>query len=193
MHRTSVPSKADVMIRRWAGITGRDQLLPALDAIFFESSGTKTFASEADRQSFRERWLGRYLAQEPDCAYVALGRNGELAGYLVGSLGDPGKTPRVGDSGSVKDFAALTRAYPAHLHVNLSPAYRNRGIGAMLIEAFVADAVSAGSPGVHVVTGAGSRNINFYERNGFSELGRAKSNAREVVFLGRRLGASETA
>ena len=183
----------DIVIRRWSNIAENERLLPALDAIFFEASGTKSFASEADRHAFRDQWLGRYLERDREWAYLAFDTNDTLAGYLIGSLEDPARTPRFRDVGYFKDFAALTVAYPAHLHVNLTPAYRNLGIGAKLIDTFAADAARAGAEGVHVVTGDDARNIGFYVRNGFRELGRAKSNTNEVVFLGRRLSAAETA
>jgi len=193
MNRASKSSSDDVAIQRWSDIPQREQFLPALEVIFFEASGTKSFAGEADRQVFRERWLGRYLEHDPQWSYLAFDTNGKLAGYLLGSLDDPARTPRFGDIDYFKDFAALTLAYPAHLHVNLAPAYRNLGIGARLIDTFAVDAARTGAPGVHVVTGAGARNIGFYVRSGFHELGRARSGTYEVVFLGRRLSAAETA
>lgn len=177
----------DIGIRRWSEITSRGALLPAIDAIFFESSGTKTFADEETRRTFRERWLGRYLTHDPQWAYVAMTADGTVAGYLVGSLDDPARSARFFDIAYFKDFAALTGEYPAHLHVNLAPQFRGAGIGAALVDAFGADAARAGASGMHVVTGTGMRNIGFYERNGFRELGRAMSNGHEVVFLGRKL------
>jgi GNAT superfamily N-acetyltransferase len=182
-----------ITIRRWSEIADKDKLMPALDVIFFEASATKSFASEKERATFRERWLGRYLVHEPQWAYVACDADGSVAGYLVGSIDDPRRSGRYGDVGYFLNFADLTESYPAHLHVNLAPTYRNRGIGADLIAAFAADAAKAGAIGLHVVTGAGSRNVHFYERNGFRELARATFNAHEVVFLGRSLARPETA
>ncbi len=181
-----------IAIRRWSEIADKDSLMPALDAIFFEASATKSFASAAERSAFHERWLGRYLAHEPQWAYVARAADGSVAGYLVGSIDDP-RHSRHADVGYFLDFADLTESYPAHLHVNLAPRYRNRGIGADLIAAFAADAAQAGAAGLHVVTGASSRNVRFYERNGFRELARATFNAHNIVFLGRRLAPPETA
>ncbi len=176
-----------ISICRLSEIADKDSLMPALDAIFFEASATKSFAGAKERAAFRERWLGRYLAHEPQWAYVARDADGVVAGYLVGSIDDPRLSGRYGDVGYFLDFADLTASYPAHLHVNLAPGYRNRGIGAELIAAFAADAAKAGAAGMHVVTGGASRNVRFYERNGFRELERATFNAHEVVFLGRRL------
>lgn len=186
-------ARRGISIHRWSEVSDRERLTPALDAIFFEASATKSFAGAAERAAFRERWLGRYLAHEPEWAYVALDAGGGLVGYLVGSLADPAKSERSADIGYFRTFAALTAAYPAHLHVNLAPEHRGRGIGAKLVAVFCADAARAGAPGVHVVTGAGSRNVGFYERNGFRALARDVFNGHEVVLLGRRLGSLETA
>ncbi len=186
-------AQSDISIRRWTDVADAERLIPALDAIFFEASATKSFANEASRRAFRERWLGRYLTQEPEWAYLALDRGETLAGYLVGSVDEPARSGTNGDTGDIKDFAALSRQYCAHLHVNLAPDYRNRAIAPRLIAAFAADAARAGAKGLHVVTGAASRNRGFYERNGFRELARATLNGGEVVFLARSLGRAETA
>lgn len=178
---------ANVTVHRWVSIEGRERLIPALERIFFQSSATHSFDSEADRQAFLERWLGRYLACDPDWAYVALTADGDVAGYLAGCIEDPARTPRFSDVGYFAHFAELTDTYRAHLHVNIAPEFRNQGIGGQLIDAFVADAARAGVSGAHVVTGAQSRNVRFYERHGFHELARMKSTANEIVFLGRTL------
>jgi ribosomal protein S18 acetylase RimI-like enzyme len=172
-----------VAIRRWADVPDKVRLIPAIDAIFFEASNTKTFAGEAERAAFRERWLGKYLVNEPQFAYVALVGDETLAGYLVGSLLEP-----VG----FEAFANAGWEYPAHLHVNLAPQFRNRGIGGKLIAAFATDALFAGATGMHVVTSADSRNVAFYTRNGFAEIARTSIDGRALVFLGRKFDAAET-
>ena len=126
------------------------------------------------RAAFRERWLGRYLRDDPQFAYLAFDASGDVAGYVVGAIDDPVLSERFADVGYFAAFGDLTRKYPAHLHVNLAPAFRNRGIGGRLIEAFVAEAKRSGAPGVHVVTSANSDNVRFYNRNGFIEVARTK-------------------
>jgi GNAT superfamily N-acetyltransferase len=158
----------------------------SIDAIFFGASGTQSFASEAERQAFRTRWLGRYLAgDDADQAFVAVA-GGHVIGYLVGALDDPAVSGRFADIGYFRDFADLTATYPAHLHINLAPEARSMGLGTRLIEAFAAHAKAAGCRGMHVVTGAASRNVRFYTACGFIEAGRLES-AKPIVFLGRRL------
>jgi GNAT superfamily N-acetyltransferase len=185
----SAEDSRQIAIRRWADVPGRERLIPAIDVIFFESSNTKTFADEAERTAFRERWLGRYLRREPQWAYLAIASDGSVAGYLVGSIGHPA---RIEDAGSFQDFAPFMADYPAHLHVNLAAGFRNRGIGRDLIAAFAADAARASAHGMHVVTAAGARNVGFYERAEFRLLARTLAGGRELVLLGRKLGAPET-
>lgn len=160
-----------------------------VEAIFFEASG-RTFEPGPERDAFRERWLGRYLEGGSDVVLVALDGAAHAVGYLVGALEDPAGQARFSDIGYFRGaFAGLCRRFPAHLHINLAPQSRGKGIGAQLIEAFAAHASAAGAPGMHVVTGKGMRNVRFYERCGFAELGGARWNNREIVFLGRELGA----
>jgi len=85
--------------------------------------------------------------------------------------------------------------YPAHLHAGLDGAYRGRGLGRRLVEAFLTQLREAGVPGVHAVVlaenpGAG----RFFERLGFQALARGpalrrpgQAGAPEKVVYGRRL------
>ncbi len=178
-----------ILIHRYTELKRGPGLMAGIDNVFFGASNTQTFASNAARDAFRERWLGRYLTHDSAWAYVALSGEATVAGYLVASLDDPARTPRFADVPYFIHFAGLTKAYPAHLHVNLDPAFRNRGIGGELIERFIADAQNAGAPGVHVVTSRGARNVAFYNRNSFMEAGADGVGEREVVFLARTLDA----
>jgi GNAT superfamily N-acetyltransferase len=170
-------------------------MLANLDRIFFEASGTTAFASDVARAAFRERWLGRYLVHDAGHAFLAIANAGtdaeELAGYLAGSLDDPARAERFDDLGYFQQLSALTALFPAQLHVNLAPAWRGRGLGRALVDAFCMHAAVAGVPGVHVFTGRGMRNVRFYEAADFVEIGAAQWNGREIVMLGRRLAACD--
>ena len=175
---------AAVTIRRYIDVAPSAKLRDEIDAIFFDASNTKSFDSDAARSAFRERWLGRYLSHYPQFAYLAIAASGVVVGYLVGSVDDPALDSRFTDIGYFATFRELTKAFPAHLHVNLAPAFRNKGIGGRLIDAFIVDAKQDGAPGVHAVTSATAENVRFYNRNGFVELGRT-GNSDAIVFLGR--------
>lgn len=177
---------AAVTIHRYLDVAPSSKLSDQIDAIFFEASNTKWFESDATRSAFREHWLGRYLRHDPQLAFLGLVISGDVAGYVVGAIDDPALSARFADVGYVAAFGDLTSKYPAHLHINLAPAFRNRGIGGQLIEAFVAEANRRGAPGVHVVTSDNSDNVRFYNRNGFIEVGRTRGSA-PLVFLARSL------
>jgi GNAT superfamily N-acetyltransferase len=157
-----------------------------LDHIFFSSSATKTFADETVRQAFRERWLGRYLKHDQAWFYVALAGS-KVAGYLAGSIDDPAQSERFSDIGYFPQLADETERYPAHLHVNVDESLRSGGLGSQLIERFLFDLRHAGVPGVHLVTGRFSRNVAFYERNGFVPVRCLDWGDGEVLMLGRLL------
>lgn len=158
-----------------------------LDAIFFEASATRSFPNAEVQAAFRKRWLGNYLEHRREHGFIALTADGDVAGYLVGSLEDPANDPLQADIGYFSSLAPLTRRYPAHLHVNLAPERRSMGLGARLVEAFCAHAAAQGAPGVHVVTGEGMRNVGFYRRLGFEEVAGFGWNGRPLVMLARQL------
>jgi GNAT superfamily N-acetyltransferase len=167
--------------------TRHPQLAAQVEAIFWQTAA-RTFAPGPERDAFRERWLGRYMQGGSDVVLLALIGEDKVAGYLVGALENPGGQPRFADIGYFRDdFADLLMRFPAHLHINLAADFRSRGIGAQLIETFAAHAKRAGAPGMHVVTGKGMRNVRFYARCGFIERATARSNGREIVFLGKEL------
>lgn len=157
-----------------------------VDAIFFEASG-RTFAPGLERDAFHERWLGRFLRADNDAVLLAM--DGQtVAGYLVGAFQDPAQQPRFADISYFRGaFRDLCQRYPAHLHINLAPAYRGAGTGAELISAFAERAEAARAPGMHVVTGKGARNVGFYVRCGFVLQGETTWNGRDIVFLGKPL------
>lgn len=180
----------DVEICRWDRLGSEpdlDRLTAELDRVFFSSSARQTFDSTEARAAFRERWLGRYLLHFPQCALVALDGERHVVGYVAGSLDDPARDPLFADLGHFTHFRDLTARYPAQLHVNLDAAWRGRGIGALLVDAFSRLAHAGGAPGVHVVTARGMRNVGFYLANGFLERGAAEIDGRDLLFLGRDL------
>lgn len=175
-----------VNICRYLDVERTPEIERGIDTIFFESSNTKSFETERSRVAFRDRWLGRYLRHDPQFAYLAMTPQGNVAGYLVGAVDDPAVHARFADIGFYTDFRVRTKQFPAHLHVNVAPEFRDLGIGRRLIERFAADAKAHGAQGVHVVTSAGAQNVRFYNQNGFAEAARTGP-AGELVFLARPL------
>jgi GNAT superfamily N-acetyltransferase len=181
------PHATSATVVPYAAVATDPSVQAALDAVFFASSNTKTFESDAARLAFRDRWLGRFLEHFADCCFVAIDADGRAVGYICGSLQDPARDPCFADQAHFSHFAALTPAFPAQLHVNLAATARGRGIGRLLIEALAAHASAAGAPGIHAISSRGARNLGFYAANGFAEAGSASIGGKELVFLGRRL------
>lgn len=181
--------KDEVKICRLSSVNAAPQILEEIDEIFFTSSLTQDFSSPEARLAFRERWLGRYLAHDPQWFYLAI-CGGRVAGYLAGAVDDPAKTERFRDIGYFQIWSAHTATYPAHLHVNVLASFRGNGIGSLLIERFVEDLENAGVKGVHLVTGRNSRNVVFYQRNGFEPVADMSWHGSEIVMLGRLLSAA---
>jgi len=179
-------AELETKIVRLAEMPPMPDFAKQLDEIFFTSSASQTFAGEAARTAFRERWLGRYLDHDRDWFYVAV-RGDRLAGYLAGAIDDPARAARFSDIAYFKVIAEETAKYPAHLHVNVAEGARSGGIGSRLIAAFLADLRQAGVGGVHLVTGHNSRNIPFYHRNGFSLRKVIKGEATDSVMLARNV------
>ena len=158
----------------------------AISAIFFETARTGFESSEA-RAQFQQRWLGRYLDNFPDEAFVACDAQGRVVGYLVGCLEHPVGHPLFADISYFDAFAKLMETYPAHLHINITGAHRGQGLGGKLVEAFARHAAQAGVPGIHAVTGDGSRNNSFYSGCGFTPGARATWNGNAIVCFVRSL------
>ena len=177
-----------ITITRWRELPDPPAATPAIEAIFFEASG-RTFEPGAARDAFRERWLGRYLAHDPEHAWLALDGGRNVIGYLIGALDDPARAARFADIAYFQTWRDLTARFPAHLHINLASAARGAGIGQRLVAAFEGQVAASGARGVHVVTGTGARNIGFYRRCGFAEAATGAWNGHGIVMLAKSLPA----
>lgn len=184
---------ADVAVEAWLARPRGAADVAALEAIFFSSSGTQQFSGPAERASFRERWLGRYLLADATHVFVAVTPTAGIVGYVIGSLDDIGRLARFADLASARQFAEASARYPAHLHINVAADHRSSGIGARLIEVFAAHAAMRGACGMHVVTSAASRNVRFYQRCGFHEAARIASSGGDKVLLARGFQGSAAA
>jgi GNAT superfamily N-acetyltransferase len=181
------PATTDINIVCYGSLES-GALSAAIEAIFWETTVSPP-ADAVARAAFRDLWLDQYLRHDPGLAYVALdATSGALAGYLVGCWDNPATSPRFANLAYFQTFAAACDRFPAHLHINLTAACQNRGIGGRLIEAFAAATRDAGYPGVHVVTAGDARNVGFYTRAGFKRITATPRNGRDIVFLGRELG-----
>ncbi|MGZ5910822.1 MAG: GNAT family N-acetyltransferase [Reyranella sp.] len=82
--------------------------------------------------------------------------------------------------------SAVSRKYPAHLHLNLLARLQGRGVGSMLFEAWLALAKDHGAKALHVaVNRANERAIRFWARQAFRELSLEDLPKGRTVWMGR--------
>ena len=153
-----------------------------------------------DAKSFADLFTRYYTDREPESLFVAE-RAGTVVGYLSGSV-DSGVSggaakreigrlvlqgallrPRLApffwrsmldiarDRGAPDDVLGDAR-WPAHLHINLLPEGRGKGLGRRLMDCWIERLCQRQSPGVHLGTFAeNSRALRFFEGCGFARYG----------------------
>jgi ribosomal protein S18 acetylase RimI-like enzyme len=153
-----------------------------------------------DRESFSDLVTRYYTDREPESIFVAA-RGRDVVGYLTGCV-DSERTRGVAAAevrrqllrggllrpgfgaflarallDSVRDRGVRGEAlfdarWPAHLHIDLLPEGRGRGLGRRLMELWFARLRSLGVPGVHLGTFAeNTAAIRFFEGCGLARAG----------------------
>jgi len=129
-----------------------------------------------------------YIECEPHNCFVIADENDEAVGYILCAENYSSYRKRF-----LSDYAPRTKGlpvrqrveclgaaylpwffvkkYPAHLHIDILPAYQRMGLGSRLMDALTAQLRAKGIPGV--MLGVGSKNEkgkNFYKKYGFKKL-----------------------
>ncbi|MCI4663574.1 MAG: GNAT family N-acetyltransferase [Neomegalonema sp.] len=83
----------------------------------------------------------------------------------------------------------IIEAHPAHLHLNLAPRLRRRGLGRSLAQRWLDHASAHGVQSAHVGVGAqNQRGLAFWRACGFNPLGESPDRGTDgAVWLGRRV------
>jgi ribosomal protein S18 acetylase RimI-like enzyme len=153
-----------------------------------------------DRESFADLITRYYTDHEPGSLFV-VERGGRVVGYLTGCVDSErcrgfaaGEVRRLVRRGalvrpgvapffwrSILDLLRDRQApdevlgdprWPAHLHIDLLPEARRRGVGRRLMARWLDRLRSGGSPGVHLGTFAENQGaLPFFEACGFRRLG----------------------
>ena len=148
--------------------TKRTFILKMYCDYYIESEPKNCFvAVDIDEESGEEKVVG-YILCAADCENYA--RN-FLKNYL----------PKIKETGRLNGFSARSEVFlysrhaaffPAHLHIDILPAYQRQGIGHMLVDTLLEHLRGMKVKGVMLV--AGKKNVkgcSFYKKYGFSEVG----------------------
>ncbi len=132
-----------------------------------------------------------YLATDKSHAFVATDEFDKPVGYVLCDtdfkkysqiyptyIADAKKESRKDFANSkliLKSCEEIASDYPAHLQINVLPAFQGRGIGRALVETELARLRGEGVRGVHVVIKQTNKDaIAFFERLGFAKILRIK-------------------
>jgi ribosomal protein S18 acetylase RimI-like enzyme len=160
--------------------------------IFFETANTRSFDSAEKQHAFFMRWFGHYAGSQPEAFIFALEPDGQVCGYVAGcidSFSAASKAIIADIPYFTPPFCRALAAYPSHFHINVKPALQGKGAGRLLTSRFVQLCADSGSPGIHVVTGASSPAVKFYEACDFKRLSPGVWIGAQHAVLIRRTGA----
>jgi GNAT superfamily N-acetyltransferase len=154
--------------------------------IFFESSTRKTFKDDGEREDFYQKYLGFYLTHFPEFAKVAI-LDKKVLGYVVVAPKTEGVELVLLQPHLVL-FKDYFEKYPAHLHINCHHLSRGLGVGTLLIESIVQELKGRDIRGLHIMTSAGSKNVNFYRKLGFTFETEEEFHGSAILFMGKSIG-----
>lgn len=175
-------------ILKWSQIESPKESLKSVKEIFFLSSNRKDFLNDAEKQRFFEKWTQYYFDFCADSILVAIDKtDGQVLGYLTGCEDSHKAAPLLLSAiPSYEAFSDQFDQYSCHLHMNLHPNARGRGIGSQLIQEYKAIAKSKGASGLHIVTAPNAQNVSFYKKNGLTAEIERDWKGYKLLFLGER-------
>ncbi|NBO39549.1 GNAT family N-acetyltransferase [bacterium] len=165
----------------------KGKLWSRVEAIFFESSVKKTFASAEERDAFRFKYLDWYAKKHSECFFLAVDPDLKVLGYICGSPQTLSAPELAVLHPWFSLFASEFAEFPAHLHINCSESARGKGIGSTLLNVFENYLRSMSVAGVHLVTAPDARNVGFYEKNGYEFTKTAEWKTSQLFLMGKKL------
>ncbi|MFI8949940.1 GNAT family N-acetyltransferase [Streptomyces sp. NPDC053750] len=189
---------------------------PALDDICIRTghNGRDSRPVYADPAVLPAVFAAPYVHFDPDLAFVLDDGQGQAVGYILGTADTPRFAeafraqwlPRFADRYPAPEKAPATldeviagllhdpermivpelAAYPAHLHIDLLPAWQGRGHGRALMRTLWRALRERGVPAVHLVMATANKPARaFYDRMGFHVIEAAGLDPADVTCLGR--------
>ncbi len=133
-----------------------------------------------------------YIEQEPDNVFVLVDEETDTAqGYVFGAMNfrkylkkfkpylkkvkETGRDNYFEAIAEILGHAVFSFRYPSHLHIDINEPYRGNGNGSKMISTLADHMKSKGAKSIMLIVGTGNvRGINFYKKNGFKVLMKAK-------------------
>ncbi|RPF38938.1 GNAT family N-acetyltransferase [Streptomyces sp. TLI_185] len=172
----------------------------------------------ADPTIFPAIFAAPYAVLEPELAFVLADGRGRAVGYILGTADtprfveafrtkwlplvadrhpEPAGPPTTPDEQMIpllhhpeRMIVPEVAAYPAHLHIDLLPAWQGRGYGRELMRTFLRALRDQGVAAVHLsMVTANTPARAFYDRLGFHQID--VSDPGPVTYLGRSTGELE--
>lgn len=140
-----------------------------------------------ERNYLLNTYCDYYLECEPQNCFAAVDENGRAQGYILCSE-DCKKfrknvkpyVKRARKSGLHKSLegvceraitTALSRRYPAHMHIDINPGFQRMGMGTKLVDALMEHLRAKGVRGVMLIVGTGNvKGMSFYKKYGFKKV-----------------------
>lgn len=165
----------------------KGRIWPGIENIFFESSVKKKFESPEERAAFKFKYLDWYAKNHSGCFFVALDQDQKVQGYICG-VPNTSLHPELNEMHPwFQKISHLFTSFPAHLHINCAEKARGLGLGSTLLNVFENTIHSQGIIGVHLVTSPDSRNVGFYDRNGYKFSQTVEWKTASLLFMGKTL------
>lgn len=172
------------LIVPYTEVEGDEEILGELRDIFFESSTKKDFKDDAEKEAFYEKYLGYYLRNHPELAWVA--RGDRVLGYVV-AVANSQDDALYKIQPHLKTFEKYFNQFPAHLHINCHLESRGKGVGGQLIQTVVNQLKAMEIHGLHIMTGPDALNKRFYQKLGFDFEVIENFHASPILFMGKSL------
>ncbi len=161
-----------------------DSMNKEVREIFFESSTKKTFKDESEKDAFYEKYVGFYLRNYPELAWVA--KAGRVLGYVIVAPESHNHELQKLQP-HLQVFDSHFPNYPAHLHINCHHESRGMGIGSLLIAEAEKKLRFLNIKGLHIMTGSDAANKNFYKKLGFDFQTELNFHGSTILLMGKSL------
>lgn len=156
--------------------------------ICIKTADEKLISSEAKKQTTLLLYNRYYTRAEIDNCFVLTDENNKAVGYILCSenyeqykksflknefrqLIKINPTAVFEGIGCVMANRAFSKDYPAHMHIDILPAYQGKGYGTMLLNALTRHLKSKNIKGFMLIVDSNNQNaVKFYKKNNFKEI-----------------------